>query len=67
MAKITLAVTKRKEVIDWLSKTVSPKKFYLHTMEGGVGWCVGDSHTTGQMSVDVDNDEIATFLMLRFS
>jgi len=56
-------------VIECCEKYISPRKYYLHNRVGGDGWEISPSLdlTDGfHAKVKIDDDKMATFLMLKF-
>ena len=54
-----------KEVENFLSSTIGPRLYFLHRQRGGKNWCIKNSGNT--LSVEVDDEHMATFIRLKFT
>lgn len=54
------------EIEEFCVKRIGPRKFYLHTKFGGEGWNISRPKTN-RIIVEVQNEQIATLLALKFS
>ena len=67
MIELTLP-GKYNTVIECCEKYISPRKYYLHNKVGGNGWEVSpssDSSDGFRAKLKVDDDQMATFIMLK--
>ena len=70
----SLDVRVQTDVQDWLEKNVGPKKFYIHGgWIGGEGWAIDSpwhpyqrTKHNQKFNLEVSNEKIATYLILRF-
>lgn len=66
MSKVVFKTTAQlNDIIDLLSKTVSPRAYYIHTSVGGTGWQVQWDRDPTIKTVSIEDGELATFAMLK--
>lgn len=65
--KITFVIpeSRRKEVEQYLEKTVGGRTYYLHSRSGGKHWAIDHRHR-GTVQVSLDDESLASFIMLKF-
>lgn len=51
------------KVLHHLEQEVSPRKYWLHNRVGGEGWNVDINH--GVIKITMDDDQMATFMVLK--
>lgn len=51
------------KILGFLEREVGPRSYWLHNRIGGTGWLVDINH--GQIQVTIDDDKMATFLILK--
>jgi hypothetical protein len=56
-----------REIAEQCSKTIGPQKYYLHNgKQGGAGWAIRRL-TSQDYEVTINDDKLATLLMLKWS
>lgn len=64
MTTVYIYSSDRERIAEYCSRTISPKRYYLHNSIGGVGWTV--SLTTSGWTLTA-SDELITLIALQYS
>lgn len=51
------------KILGFLEREVGPRSYWLHNRIGGTGWSVDINN--GRIQVTIDDDKMATFLILK--
>ena len=61
-----IPVSCRNEVERYLEKNVGGRTYYLHTKTGGKHWAIERNQYGNTVKVSLDDESLASFIMLKF-
>lgn len=67
MAIVNIPAKNQNEAQAWCEKTISPQRYYVHTKFGGPGWEFRRISKTWDWELTIEDDQLATIAMLKFT
>lgn len=64
MIKLDIKRTSEMEIINWCSKYISPREYWLHNRVGGEGWRLLKFKQARQLIIE--DDKLGLMVILRF-